>query len=111
MKWASRERSPGAWSWLDDLRRDVRHALRGLRRNPGFAVTVALILALGIGANTAMFSIVYGVLLRPLPYPDAGALVRVGDSFGPRSLSAMLLSNRSMPLLQGGLYLKVPIHP
>ena len=48
----------------------------------------------------ALFSIVYGVLLRPLPYPDAGAIVRIGDSFGPRSLSAMLLSNRSMPLLQ-----------
>ena len=85
---------------LDDLGRDLRHALRGLRRSPGFAATVALVLALGIGANTAMFSIVYGVLLRPLPYPDAGAIVRIGDSFGPRSLSAMLLSNRSLPLLQ-----------
>ena len=85
---------------LDDLGRDVRHALRGLRRSPGFAATVALVLALGIGANTAMFSVVHGVLLRPLPYPDAGAIVRIGDSFGPRSLSAMLLSNRSLPLLQ-----------
>ena len=88
------------WRWLDDLGRDLRHALRGLRRSPGFSATVALILALGIGANTAMFSIVHGVLLRPLPYPDASAVVRIGDSFGPRSLSAMLLSNRSMPLLQ-----------
>ena len=102
MKWTSWERSPDPWGWrwLDDLGRDFRHALRGLRRSPGFAATVALILALGIGANTAMFSIVYGVLLRPLPYPEPGAIVRVGDSFGPRSLSAMLLSNRSLPLLQ-----------
>ena len=88
------------WRWLDDLGRDLRHALRGLRRSPGFSATVALILGLGIGANAAMFSIVHGVLLRPLPYPDASAIVRIGDSFGPRSLSAMLLSNRSMPLLQ-----------
>ena len=95
-----RTRDAWGWRWLDDLGRDLRHALRGLRRSPGFATTVTLILALGIGANTAMFSIVYGVLLRPLPYPDAGAIVRIGDSFGPRSLSAMLLSNRSMPLLQ-----------
>ena len=94
-----RTRDAWGWRWLDDLARDVCHALRGLRRSPGFAATVALILALGIGANTAMFSIVHGVLLRPLPYPDAGAIVRIGDSFGPRSVSAMLLSNRSMPLL------------
>ena len=103
MQWTSWQRMPDtgrSWRWLDDLGRDVRHAAGGLRRSPGFSAAVALILALGIGANTAMFSIVYGVLVRPLPYPDAGAIVRVGDSFGTRTLSAMLLSNRSMPLLQ-----------
>ena len=88
------------WNWLDELIRDMRHALRGLRRSPGFAVTVALMLALGIGANTAMFSIVYGVLMRPLPYPDPEAIVRIGEFAGPGSVSAMRLSNRSMPLLQ-----------
>lgn len=86
--------------WLDDLGGDLRHAVRSLRRSPGFAATVALILALGIGANTAMFSIVYSVLLRPLPYPNAGAIVRVGESLGPSSPSDTWLSNRSMPLLQ-----------
>ncbi len=92
--------NPWSWRWFDDLGRDLRHAVRGLKRSPGFALTVALILAFGIGANTAMFSIVYGVLLRPLPYPDAGAIVRIGESVGPGSVSDMLLSNRSMPLLQ-----------
>ena len=89
------------WSWLDDLARDFRHTLRGLRRSPGFAVSVTLILALGIGANTAMFSIVNGVLLQPLPYPDPGAIVRIGESSSLLgSISEILLSNRSMPLLQ-----------
>ena len=86
--------------WLDDLGRDLRHALRGARRGPGFAATVAFVLALGVGANTAMFSIVHGVLLRPLPYPDAGAIVRVGELTGPGGVSDLRLSNRALPLLQ-----------
>ena len=86
--------------WLDDLGRDLRHAVRGLRRSPGFAASVALMLALGLGANTAMFSIVYGVLLRPLPYPDAAAIVRIGEPLGSSSGSDMWLSNVSMPLLE-----------
>ena len=84
---------------LDDLGRDVRRAVRGLRRNPGFAATVTLILALGIGANTAMFSIVHGVLLRPLPYPDSEAIVRIGEPVALSNRSDML-SNRSAALLQ-----------
>ena len=84
---------------LDDLGRDVRRAVRGLWRNPGFAATVTLILALGIGANTAMFSIVHGVLLRPLPYPDSEAIVRIGEPVALSNRSDML-SNRSAALLQ-----------
>jgi predicted permease len=62
---------------LDDLLRDVRHTVRGLRRTPGFAVAVVLTLALGVGGNTAIFSVVDQVLLRPLPYPEGERLVRI----------------------------------
>ena len=87
--------------WIDDLGRDLRHTVRGLRRSPGFAVAVTLVLALGIGAATAMFSIVNGILLRPLPFPDPGAIVRIGASSRlTGNLSDLFLSNRSMPLLQ-----------
>jgi predicted permease len=62
---------------MNDLLLDLRHALRALRRQPGFALTAVLTLALGIGATTAVFSVVYGVLLRPLPFADSDRLVRV----------------------------------
>jgi putative ABC transport system permease protein len=58
---------------------DARHTLRTLSRNPGFAVVAVATLALGIGANTAIFSAVNGVLLKPLPYEDAGTLIRVWE--------------------------------
>jgi putative ABC transport system permease protein len=65
---------------LEGLLRDVRHALRMIRRNRGFSAAASLSLALGIGANTAIFSIVNAVLIRPLPYPDAESLVGVFNS-------------------------------
>src|SRR5207244_6588595 len=60
---------------LDDLARDVSHGLRTLRRTPVFAAVALLTLALGIGASTAIFSIVNGVILRPLDYPKPEQLL------------------------------------
>ena len=96
-----RTRDVWGWGWLDDLGRDVRHALRGLRRNAAFTATVVCVLAAGIGANSAMFGIVYGMLIRPLPYPDPGAIVRVGEADrGQPQSRAALLTNTTLPPLQ-----------
>jgi predicted permease len=65
--------------WLDALVRNVQQAARGLSRTPGFTMSVVLTLALGIGANTAVFSAIDAILLRALPYPESDRLVRLGE--------------------------------
>ncbi len=73
-----RTRDADVFTWLDSLLRDVRHAVRGLRRAPVFAVVAVLSLALGIGANTAIFTLIDAVVLRPLPVPAPEELVVLG---------------------------------
>jgi predicted permease len=72
-----REQTRAVWSWnrLEALTRDLRYGLRTLRRTPGFTVIALVVIALGIGANVALFTVVRGVLLKPLPFRDPDRLV------------------------------------
>jgi putative ABC transport system permease protein len=69
-------------NWLDTVWRDIRHALRVFRRSPRFTLTAVALLILGIGSTTAIFSITYAVLVRPLPYPNADRLMFLAERNG-----------------------------
>jgi putative ABC transport system permease protein len=71
---------------LEELGADIRYALRGLRRNPGFTVTAILVLGLGLGATTAVFSVMHAVVLADLPYPDPDRLVLVSQKNSPTNV-------------------------
>src|SRR6266403_1474460 len=75
-----RGRDVWGWRWLEDFMRDLRFGARMLRRNPGFTAVVVLTLALGIGANTAIFTLIDAVMLRSLPVANPRQLYRLGDN-------------------------------
>ena len=89
-------RDARSFRWLSDLRQDTRFAARALVGAPGFTAVVIGTLALGIGANTAIFSVVHAVLLRSLPYPGADRFVRIATQFQPDDGSGIKTSVASM---------------
>ena len=72
------------------IARAFRHALRAVRRAPGVPLACAAAMALGAGASTTVFALVYGVLLRPLPYPDSNRLVQLSAKTADRTLNFSL---------------------
>jgi predicted permease len=83
---------------LENLAQDIRYGLRTMVKNPGFTTVAVLSLGLGIGGNAAMFSLVNGVLIRPLPYPEPGRLVRVTEYYPKGGIVALQQLSRSMDI-------------
>ena len=82
-------------AFLEAVSQDIRYALRTMRKNPGFSVAIVLTAALGIGANTAIFSVVHAVLLKPLAYHEPDRVVLVTEGATPARFDEMLKASRS----------------
>jgi predicted permease len=87
-----------SWNWLESLARDLRFGVRTLRRTPGFTVIAILVMALGIGANVALFTVVRGVLLKPLPFQDPDRLTMLYEAGLDQDETA------SFNIVSGGMY-------
>jgi len=87
-----REQAHATWSWnrLESLLRDLRYGVRTLSRTPGFTVIAMVVMALGIGANVAMFTVVRSVLLKPLPYPQQEQLVALSERLSDKFPATMI---------------------
>ena len=105
-------RAVHGWVWLEQLGKNLRFAVRSLRRTPGFTTTAVLTLILGIGASTAIFSVVHALLLSPLQYHEAGQLVQVqsrhkeqgGSGLAPATFGDVVAGNASFAALAAQYY-------
>ena len=88
-----RHRDTRSLVWLGDAWRDVRYAARSFERNPGFSVLVVLMLAVGIGASTAIFSLVHVVLISPVPFERSDQLVRLVENVPWSATLALVMVN------------------
>jgi macrolide transport system ATP-binding/permease protein len=97
------------WGWLklELLIQNVRYALRQLRKAPGFTLTVVITLALGIGANPAIFTLLHGILLRSLPVSDPSLLNRIGDKNNCCYYNNYQNDDGDFDLFSYGLYLRL----